>query len=168
MAHAMLCGPKVKSREGCTYHHRVRACPHTLQQSNKAMARKSSGGATSPRRPATGAGATTSSSGGSSKGNGDRLAVGRSFLSTFWGAALAGFLGYLVGFFAQNDRTTPGETYRRLLRCVGFRRSGSMCVGGGIKGCWGSRCDRQTNRQTARQTDREARDRYRSAQYPLE
>ena len=74
------------------------------------MARK-----TSPRRPppsAAGATTTTPSSKSSS------LAVGRSLLSTFWGAALAAVVGYLVGYFAQNDRTTPGETYRRLLRSV--------------------------------------------------
>ncbi len=74
------------------------------------MARK-----TSPcRAPPSAAGARTTTP--SSKSS--SLAVGRSLLSTFWGAALAAVVGYLVGYFPQNDRTTPGETYRRLLRSV--------------------------------------------------
>lgn len=71
----------------------------------------------SPRRPPSAAGSTSKANKANKGGKGGLTAV-HSLLSTFWGAILAALVGYLVGYFAQNDRTTPGETYRRLLRSV--------------------------------------------------
>ena len=73
------------------------------------MGRKS---VTGPRPP-SGAGAT------SGKGKKGVLRAGvHSLLSTFGGAILAAFVGYAIGYFTQNDKTSPGETVRRLLRSV--------------------------------------------------
>lgn len=64
-------------------------------------------------RPPSGAGATS----GKGKKAGLRAGV-HSLLSTFGGAVLAAFVGYAIGYFTQNDKTSPGETVRRLLRSV--------------------------------------------------
>lgn len=68
-------------------------------------------------RPPSGAGATSGTcKGGKGKKAGLRAGV-HSLLSTFGGAILAAFVGYAIGYFTQNDKTSPGETVRRLLGC---------------------------------------------------